>query len=163
MPINSDNKGKTGERELCKMLATLFGLSAHRTEQHCGKAGDSDVTIKQLPELLVESKREEKLSIHKAMKKAVSDSNGKLPAVFHRRNKTEWLVTIRLSDMFRFASMIASAMSMLGNRDSTCCQQKDCDERQQQWEKGQQSTGSESGWDHSASQPKNTSITPSST
>lgn len=98
MPINSCQKGKAGERELSHELTRLFGVHCHRTEQHCGKAGDDDVTG--LPGIFVECKREQRLNVAKAIAKAVADCPpDKVPAVFHRRNREPWLVTCRLEDL----------------------------------------------------------------
>lgn len=50
-----------------------------------------------LPGIHIECKRVENLNIHKAYEQAVRDSEGKaIPAVFHRRNREPWMVTINL-------------------------------------------------------------------
>ena len=52
----------------------------------------------------IECKRVEKLNVSKAMKQSIDDAekfhDGR-PAVFHRRNREPWLVTMRLSDWAR--------------------------------------------------------------
>lgn len=54
-----------------------------------------------LPGVHIEVKRVERLNITEAMAQAIRDAqrfqNG-APAVFHRRNRQPWLVTMRLSD-----------------------------------------------------------------
>ena len=57
-----------------------------------------------LPGIHVEVKRVERLNISEAMAQAVRDSqrfNDGLPAVFHRRNREGWLVTLRLADFMK--------------------------------------------------------------
>lgn len=57
-----------------------------------------------LPGIHIECKRVEKLNVPQAMEQAVRDA-GKFhdgaPALFHRRNRQPWLVTMRLEDWVR--------------------------------------------------------------
>lgn len=92
---DSRAKGAVGERELAHVLQE-HGIDCHRGYVQFGQ---SDlVGIKGVH---VECKRVEKLNIHNAMeqakKEAVKRDDGR-PTVFHRRNRTEWLVTMRLED-----------------------------------------------------------------
>ena len=94
--MNSNNKGKNGERELATILRE-YGYDSRRGQQYCGSNGDADVVG--LPGVHIECKRVEKLNLLDAMAQAVHDAlSGRLPAVFHRRDRCEWLVTMRLSD-----------------------------------------------------------------
>lgn len=89
-------KGKRGERELALKLRE-YGYECRRGEQYCGANGDADVV--NLPGVHIECKRVERLNILDAIAQAVHDAkDGLFPAVFHRRNRSEWLVTMRLSD-----------------------------------------------------------------
>jgi hypothetical protein len=124
MPIHSRNKGAAGERELANTLKELFGWRARRTAQFSGNAGDSDVVIEELPELFVEVKRVQSLSIHPVMQKAKEQCKEKLPIICHRRNQSEWLCTVRLIDLAQVASMICRA----GSTDSLPGDTKSCSE-----------------------------------
>ena len=102
MPVNSKQKGARFERE----LASLFrenGYDARRTAQYCGNPGDASAVVG-LPGIHVEAKHVEKLNVHEAMNQAKRDAEaggkGDLPAVFHKKNRTEVLVTMRLEDWF---------------------------------------------------------------
>lgn len=91
-------KGATGERELANIFKAN-GLSAHRTQQHCGAAGTSDVKCSELSDFHIECKRVEKLNIYNAYAQSERDSGGaRTPIVCHRKNNTAWLVTIGLID-----------------------------------------------------------------
>lgn len=60
--------------------------------------------ISGLPGVHIEVKRVERLNISEAMAQAVRDAdrfNDGLPAVFHRRNREQWLVTLRLDDFMK--------------------------------------------------------------
>ena len=99
-PPNSYRKGATGERELSHEIKRVMGwmgieTEANRTSQNCGNSGDSDVLIHQLPQVFAEVKRVEKLNVQAAMDKASQQAGaaGKIPVLFHRRNRTPWLVT----------------------------------------------------------------------
>lgn len=91
------NKGAVAERELANLLRDMYGYPTHR-----GKVfyGESDVVG--LDGIHIEAKRVERLNIHQAMEQAISEAQKRqdgLPAVFHRRNRGEWLVTMRLTDL----------------------------------------------------------------
>ena len=97
MAVNSKRKGATGERELAHKL-NEYGFNTRRTVQYNGKADDGQADLVGLPNIHIEAKRVEKLNLQDAMAQAIHDAKGKLPAVFHRKNHCEWLVTMRLSD-----------------------------------------------------------------
>lgn len=97
--INSKQKGARGERELSKKLQE-FGYITRRSVQYNGKAEEGQADIVGLPYIHVEVKRVERLNIYDAIEQAKRDSkkSDNLPAVFHRKNNCEWLVTMRLED-----------------------------------------------------------------
>ena len=100
MPINSKNKGSVGEREwsnLCKSQ----GYITRRGQQYCGSNGDADVVG--IPGLHMEIKRVENLNVSKAIAQAINDKrDGEIPIVAHRKNREDWLVTMRADDWFEF-------------------------------------------------------------
>lgn len=99
MPINSKRKGKTGELELANKLKE-YGYKAQRSVQYNGKDGQADVLG--LPHVHIECKRVEKLNLYDAMEQAKRDAkHGDLPAVFHRKNRCNWLVTMELDDFMK--------------------------------------------------------------
>ena len=90
----SRDKGKRGERELASKLKD-YGFECRRGQQFNGADGSADVVG--LPGIHIECKRVEKLNLYDAVSQAVSDSKeGELPAVFHRKNNCQWLVTMPL-------------------------------------------------------------------
>ena len=94
--MNSRRKGAAGERELANILKS-YGYDTRRGQQYCGANGDADVIG--LEGVHIECKRVERLNIHDAMKQAADDAREReTPIVAHRKNNTEWLVTMRLSD-----------------------------------------------------------------
>ena len=99
MAINSKRKGAKGEIELAHKLEE-YGYNARRSVQYNGKDGQADVIG--LPHIHVEVKRVEKLNIYDAIAQAIRDAkNGNLPAVFHRKNRCNWLVTMELDDFMK--------------------------------------------------------------
>ena len=94
--INSKAKGAAGERELANVLKK-HGYATRRGQQYCGANGDADVVG--LDGIHIECKRVERLNIDAAMEQAVNDAKpDEVPAVFHRKNRKGWLVTMRLDD-----------------------------------------------------------------
>lgn len=97
--LNSNSKGKRGEREWRDELRAQGYLKARRGQQFCGANGDADVVCEELSQFHFEVKRTETLSVYKAWEQAVRDGTGKTPIVAHRRNDHPWLV-IMSSDAF---------------------------------------------------------------
>lgn len=93
-------KGKAGERELAAALRAE-GYSARRGQQYSGSETSADVVG--LPGIHIECKRVERLNIEAAIEQAANDTgeSGELPAVFHRKNRRPWLVTMRMADWLR--------------------------------------------------------------
>lgn len=96
--MNSKQKGKKGELELSHKLNDL-GFNTRRTAQYNGKEQGSLADLVGIEGVHIECKRVEKLNIIEAMEQARRDSkDGEAPMVFHRRNRTPWLVTMSLED-----------------------------------------------------------------
>ena len=97
--INSRDKGARGERELSSKLRE-YGYNARRTQQFCGANGDADVVG--LPNIHIECKRVEKLNIYNAIAQAKHDKReNEIPAVVHRKDRCNWLVTMELNDFMK--------------------------------------------------------------
>lgn len=112
MACNSRQKGKRGELDLAKALKENFGwASARRSQQFCGDAGDSDLIAEEAPTLFIECKLVQNLNLHKAMDLAVEQAGGMTPAVFHRKDRTGWLVTVRIEDIREFVSLMGKSLS----------------------------------------------------
>lgn len=116
--VNSRQKGKRGELDLCQSLREVMGWTVRRSQQFCGKAGDADLLVEEHPDLFVECKLVQSLNITETVKRAVRDAGPQLPAVFHRRDREEWLVTIRLTDLPRLLQTLASAPSSKPTEES---------------------------------------------
>lgn len=93
---NSRAKGARGERELSNLLKE-HGFDTRRGQQYCGANGDADVVG--LPGIHIECKRVEKLNIYNALVQAKNDKkDDEIPAVFHRKDRSDWLVTMSFTD-----------------------------------------------------------------
>lgn len=97
--VNSREKGAKGERELANILKG-YGFEARRGQQYSGANGDADVVG--LPGIHIECKRVEKLNLYNAIKQSEDNArDSEIPAVFHRRNREKWLVTMSLDDFMK--------------------------------------------------------------
>ena len=97
--INSKQKGARGERELSSKLKE-YGYNTRRGQQYCGANGDADVIG--LVGIHIECKRVERLNIYDAISQAKSDAKeGELPTVFHRKDRSEWLVTMTFDNWMK--------------------------------------------------------------
>ncbi len=100
MPINSKQKGKRFELELASRLRD-YGLCVSRTAQVMGKTGQA-ADLVGLPGIHIEAKHQEKMMLYdwidQARRDATASGTGCLPAVFHRKNHCDILVTMRLED-----------------------------------------------------------------
>ena len=97
MGKSQQRKGADGERELAAVLKG-FGFNVERG----GSMSFGDVPdLVGLPGVHIEVKRVERLNVGAAMEQAAKDAarfGDGFPAVFHRRNRKPWLVTMRLED-----------------------------------------------------------------
>ncbi len=96
MNLNSRQKGARFERSLANILKE-YGYDCRRGQQYCGANGDADVIG--LEGIHIEAKAVERLNIYEAMEQAKRDAReNELPAVFHKKNRKEILVTMTLKD-----------------------------------------------------------------
>lgn len=94
--MNSRNKGKRGELEVAHLLQK-YGYETRRGQQFSGANGDADVVG--LPDIHLEIKRVEKLNIDEALNQSIRDAKeAEVPVVMHRKNRTEWKITMRFED-----------------------------------------------------------------
>ena len=93
----SQRKGADGERELAELLRE-YGYDIQRG----GSLSFGEVPdLMGLPGIHVEVKRVERLNVGDAMGQSIRDAerfHDGAPALFHRRNRKPWLVTMRLED-----------------------------------------------------------------
>ena len=102
---SSQAKGRRGEIELARVLQD-YGLPV--------KAGDPanrgrTPDIVGLPFIHTEVKRVERLNVSEAMAQARRDSvkfQDGAPAVFHRRNRSGWLVTMDLENWIKLYKVL---------------------------------------------------------
>lgn len=100
MGKKSQRKGRAGELEIVKILNS-HGISA---EPGQAVSFGSTPDIVGVNGLHAEVKRVEKLNVTEAMNQAIRDSEkfeDGLPTLFHRRNRTPWLVTMTLEDWLK--------------------------------------------------------------
>ena len=96
----SQRKGRAGELELARIL------KSHGYDVHAGvsRSYGSEPDLTGLPGVHIECKRVERLNVPEAMAQAARDSerfHDGAPAVFHRRSREPWLVTMRLDDWLK--------------------------------------------------------------
>lgn len=104
--INSKRKGKQGELEAAKLLRE-YGYDTRRGVQY--KGGEDSPDVVGLPYCHLEIKRVEHLNIHEAVDQAIRDKAAEeLAVVMHRRNKSEWLVTMPFTDWIKIYSEFES-------------------------------------------------------
>ena len=96
---NSRQKGARFERTLAAALRD-YGYECRRGQQYCGTNGDADVIG--LPGIHIEAKHQERMSLYDWMEQAKRDAkSGELPAVFHKKNNAEILVSMELADWIK--------------------------------------------------------------
>lgn len=105
--VNSNAKGKRGERAVCQFLKEKLGIEARRSQQYCGVAGDCDVVG--FEGVHIEVKFVEALNLGKAMDKALSECGDNVASVWHKRNRGDLMVTLRADDLERFVERFARA------------------------------------------------------
>jgi len=123
-------KGSRGEAEWAAYCRDHYQLAdSRRTAQRMGAPDSNDVVT--WPGTFCEVKRVEKLNVEDAMRQAeedcvggtwVGEMNGvqvslpvrtAIPYVAHRRNRTEWLVTLRAADLIEFCRRVLANQQQL--------------------------------------------------
>ncbi|MCI6433722.1 MAG: hypothetical protein MR828_02950 [Clostridiales bacterium] len=100
MGKSQQRKGAAGERELAALLSAAGYECQRGGSLSFGEVPD----VLGLPGIHIEVKRVEKLNVVEAMEQAIRDSDRMLdglPALFHRRNRKPWLVTMRMEDWLK--------------------------------------------------------------
>ena len=95
---SQQRKGRGGELELVRILRGR-GFPEVRPGRPVSYGTEPDVVG--LPGVHIEVKRVERLNVPEAMNQAIRDSekfNDGWPVLFHRRSRSQWLCTMRLSD-----------------------------------------------------------------
>ena len=115
MARSQQRKGRAGELELVKVLNDA-GVSVQPGDPvSYGKTPD----IIGFPGIHCEVKRVEKLNISLAMEQAERDAlkfHDGLPAVFHRKNRSPWLVTMKLTDWMKLYTHIFNLQGEYGQK-----------------------------------------------
>ena len=98
--VNSKQKGARFERALAKAFREQ-GYEARRTQQYCGATEESSDVIG-LPYIHVEAKHYAKKAFdYEWMYQAKREAKDSIPAVFHKTDNHEILVTMTLDDWFK--------------------------------------------------------------
>ena len=110
MAINSRRKGKTGELEAAAEWNRLLPHAhARRSQQHSGTESASDLISPGTPQLWLEVKRCQTLNLQAVMAKSREQCGALTPVVLHRKNDSEWLVTLPLEAIRQFALQVQEA------------------------------------------------------
>ena len=109
-------KGKRFERQLASRFRE-YGYDARRTAQYCGNTGDASDVVG-LPGLHIEAKHVEAMRLYEwiAQAKRDAEASGKdvLPAVFHKKNNAEILVTMELDSWMNLYREFAAGFDLKG-------------------------------------------------
>lgn len=101
MAVNRKQKGARFERKLASIFRDYGYTDSRRTAQYCGNTGDASDVVG-LPLIHVEAKHQEKMYLYDWMDQAIRDAKAggqnRLPAVFHKKNNADILVTMTLDD-----------------------------------------------------------------
>lgn len=101
---NSKAKGKRIEREAAEALVRMGFLRAKR-----GWADGYDLVPASVPGVHIEVKGVERLNIWAAMEQSIRTAADTVaPVVLHKRNRSGWLLTLRLDDLAAFVEAVAN-------------------------------------------------------
>lgn len=118
MGAKSRRKGVVGEQDACKALADVWPGLKRQYGQARKESDCPDVDAPGCP-VWIEVKRQEAINVHAAMAQAVralkepavwvaangaaysSSMSHRPPVIVHKRNRGEWLVTVRAKDLKR--------------------------------------------------------------
>jgi len=110
MGKSSQRKGADGERE----LAAILRAEGYEVERGQSMSYGEVPDLSGLEGVHIECKRQEHLSISEAMKQATRDAlrfgDGD-PAVFHRRNRSPWIVSMPLTAWLKLYKAVYPAQN----------------------------------------------------
>lgn len=113
--LNSKQKGARFERILAGIFREYGFSDARRTAQYCGNTGDASDVVG-LPGIHVEAKHQENMRLYdwieQARRDAEANGKGLLPAVFHKKNNHDILVTMYLDDWMAIFREYESGMEL---------------------------------------------------
>lgn len=120
MAVNSKQKGARFERLLASRFRE-YGYEARRTAQYCGNTGDASDVVG-LPGIHIEAKHQERMQLYEWMAQAKRDAagTGRLPAVFHKKNHAEILVTMELEDWIHLYREWEAGFDLKGYDNADC-------------------------------------------
>lgn len=98
--VNSNQKGKRGERELAEFFRN-HGIEARRGQQFSGGSDSPDV-VTGLNGIHFEVKRVEAGNLYNWLDQAKRDAGNNIPAVAHRRSDKPWVVILDLDDFLNY-------------------------------------------------------------
>ena len=97
---NSRAKGSAGEREAKDTINAAFPLAhARRSQQFSGTEGSADLIVPGTSDLWWEVKRVQALNLQATMTTCREQCGSLTPVILHRKNATEWLLTIPFKDV----------------------------------------------------------------
>lgn len=102
---NSRAKGARGERQAAAAVASHLHCTAARGVQYQGGKDSPDIQT-DLAGIHFEVKRCERGCVHSWMEQSQRDAGRNIPTVLHRKNNTEWLLTVKLEDMYALAKQL---------------------------------------------------------
>lgn len=108
--VHSGDKGKRFEREVRDLFKHALNCQARRGQQFRGGPDSPDVIVDCLPQVHVECKHVNRLSIYVALEQAIRDAGEKVPIVVHKADRKEVLVTLRFSDLTRLVRLVYKAL-----------------------------------------------------
>lgn len=119
MSVNSKQKGARFERLLASKFRE-YGYDARRTAQYCGNTGDASDVVG-LNGLHIEAKHQETMRLYDWMAQAKRDAEaggeGRLPAVFHKKNNAPILVTMELDDFMKLYREWEAGFDLYARKD----------------------------------------------
>ena len=115
MAVNRKQKGARFERLLASKFRDYGYSDARRTAQYCGNTGDASDVVG-LPYVHIEAKHQEQMRLYEWMEQAKRDAKagneGRLPAVFHKKNNADILVTMTFDDWMQIYKEYEASMTM---------------------------------------------------
>ena len=113
--INSKQKGARFERQLASKFRDYGYTESRRTAQYCGNTGEASDVVG-LPYLHIEAKHQETMRLYEWVEQAKRDAKAggqnALPAVFHKKNNAEILVTLTFDDFMTIYREWESGMDL---------------------------------------------------
>ena len=107
---SAKQKGRDGQKEVVDLIKQYMGFTDDEVRSNPASVTGEDIILSQAARTKMpfsfEIKRVEKLNVDEGYAQAVSNRNGYIPALVHRKNGKAWLITFDFQTFLKIIALV---------------------------------------------------------